>query len=309
MPENTQVATQQNNKPTLTGLLSSDSVKKRFEEMMGKKSASFISSIISATKANPELALCDPNTIISSAVIAATLDLPIQSNLGFAAMVPYNSKEGKKAQFQIMARGYVQLGIRTAMYKTIHVTEVYEGELTSYNRITGDVVIDPTKKVSDEEIGYCAYFKLISGFEKYLYWTKKECEAHGKKYSKSYDSKFGKWQTDFSAMAKKTVLKQLMSKYGILSVEMQRAIEFDQSVVKENEDGFQPDYVDNQEAIDLKPLSDDHFNQIMKAIEDGKHDEIMFILDMDFDPEQKEQIQNAINQKLNPDGQLFDPEK
>lgn len=229
---------------TLAGMLATDRVKARFAEMMGKKSASFISSIISATKANAELAKCEPESIISSAVIAATLDLPIQSSLGFAAMVPYDQNvkqpdgswaKKKVAQFQIMWRGFVQLAIRTGQYQNIHVSEVYEGELVSHNRITGEVFIDPNLKKSDTVIGYVGYFRLISGFEKYLYWTREECSAHGKKYSRSFETEKGRWKLDFDAMAKKTVIKMLLSKFGILSVEMQNAITTDQSVVVDPE--------------------------------------------------------------------------
>jgi len=237
-------------KPTLTGILSNESVKKRFDEMLGKKSAGFISSIISATKGNPKLANCEPNSIVSSAVIAATLDLPIQSNLGFAAIVPYTTKVDGQfvdvAQFQIMWRGLVQLAIRSGQYRTINTSEVYEGELVKYSRVTGECEIDESQKKSEKIVGYVAYFKLVTGFEKYLYMSREEVEKHALKYSQTYKKGFGKWKDDFDSMAKKTVLKLLLSKFGILSVDIQNALTFDQSVVM-NPETMETVYADNTE--------------------------------------------------------------
>lgn len=226
--------------PGLYELLSTDSVKHRFEEIMGKKAASFISSIISATKANAELAACEPHSIISAAVIAATLDLPIQNNLGFAAIIPYKSHgQQSVAQFQMMWRGYVQLAMRTAQYKTINVSEVYEGEIEYQNRITGEYQFNVDKKISDKIIGYVAYFRMINGFEKCFYWTVEQVTNHAKRYSQTFRSEkawvvaASRWTLDFDAMAKKTVLKLLLSKFGILSVDMQLAISADQGTIKD----------------------------------------------------------------------------
>jgi recombination protein RecT len=252
-PEPGQVANQQR-PATIQSILSNESIKSRFADILGKRANAFMSSIISATKANPDLALCEPNTVISSAVIAATLDLPIQSNLGFAHIVPYNSKQGKQAQFQMGWKGFVQLALRTGQYKTINATEVYEGELVSYDRISGDVVLDSSKKVSEKIIGYVAFFRLLNGFEKHLYWTRQQVEAHGAKYSKSFKSDYGRWKLDFDAMAIKTVLKMLLSKYGILSVDMNTAIIADQSIVK-NPDTMDVSYPDaaEQQTISSMP--------------------------------------------------------
>lgn len=227
----TQVAT--TTVSALTQMLGNVNIKKRFEEILGDESASFISSIISATKSNAKLAECDVNSIISSAVIAATLKLPIQGNLGFAAIVPY----GKQAQFQMMWRGFVQLAIRTGQYENINATPVFAGELQKFNRITGEVVIDESKKTSDEIIGFVAYFKLKTGFEKYLYMNVGDVKKHGQKYSKSFSSATSQWQMNFPAMGTKTVLKMLISKFGILSIEMQEALKFDQATVTEKEGG------------------------------------------------------------------------
>ena len=242
----------------LSSLVKRIDVVKRFEEVLGKKTPGFIASILSLYNASPALKASDPKSILSSAMIAATLDLPINPTLGFAAIVPFKGQ----SQFQIMTKGLVQLAIRTGVYKTINATEVYEGEVVEYNRITGSFVIDEDQRKSDKIIGYVAYFKLMSGFEKFLYMTTEQVRAHGKKFSKSYNNANAPWQTNFDAMALKTVLKLLLSKYGILSVEMrkqgeviqeaglQRAIEYDQSVVIDAPTGEAvPTYPDNPETL------------------------------------------------------------
>lgn len=216
----------------LTALLKQDSVRKRFEDVLGKKAAGFMSSIISATSANKELKNADPLSIVQAAAVAAALDLPINPSLGFAHIVPYKKDGTPVAQFQMGWKGFVQLGMRTGQYRTINVSIVYEGELVSRNRFTGEIEFDETKRTSDKIAGYVAYFKLINGFEKWFYMTAAEAKAHGKRYSQSFNNANSRWQKDFDAMAMKTVIKMLLSKWGILSIEMQTAIQADQSVVK-----------------------------------------------------------------------------
>lgn len=217
---------------SLEALLQSSSIKKRFNEVLKKKSAGFISSIVSAVKGNDKLALCEPGSVVSSAFIAASLDLPINPNLGFAYIIPY----GGKAQFQMGWKGFVQLAMRTGQYKTINASLVYQGEIKSIDRVTGDIIFDYDAKESDKVIGYVAYFKLLNGFEKKYYMSKEDMEKHGKKYSKSYTSTSGQWHLNFDVMGLKTVLKLLLSKYGILSIQMQTAIEGDQMVEGEYDD-------------------------------------------------------------------------
>lgn len=241
-----------NNLPALKNALSNDGIKKRFEEMLGKKSAGFISSIINVVNSNDYLATADPNSIIMSAAVAATLDLPINPNLGFAYIVPYNTKQKDgsfkvMAQFQMGYKGFVQLAIRSGQYKSMHVCPIFEGEMKKHDRMTGNVEIDYDSKKSDKITGYVACFSMINGFEKSLYMTKSEVETHGKAYSKSYSSASGRWQHDFNAMAEKTVLKRLLSKYGLLSIELQTAITSDQGVISDFE-GNKIDYPDNEEA-------------------------------------------------------------
>lgn len=236
-------------------------VVKRFEEILGTKTPGFIASLLSLYNASPQLKKCEPRSILSSAMIAATLDLPINPTLGFAAIVPYKDQ----AQFQIMTRGLIQLAIRTGAYKSINAAEVYEGEIINYNRVTGSFEIDENNRKSEKIVGYVAYFKLHSGFEKYLYMTVEQIRNHAKKFSKSYGNPHTPWTTNFDGMALKTVTKLLLSKYGILSVEMnrngktiqeeglQKAIEFDQAVVLDSgESASKVTYPDNpQNDVDM----------------------------------------------------------
>lgn len=227
-------------KNTLESILKQDSISKRFNDMLGKKAAGFISSILSAVNSNAKLKEAEPMSVISAAAIAATLDLPINSNLGFAHIVPYKGK----AQFQMGWKGFIQLAQRTAQYATINCSLVYEGELVEHNHFTGEMVFDQKKKENDTIIGYVAYFKLLNGFHKWFYMTKKEAEAHGKKYSQSYSREFGRWKQDFDSMALKTVIKLLLSKYGILSIGMETAIQADQAVISSE---GEYEYIDNEE--------------------------------------------------------------
>lgn len=247
------------------GYLSSDKVKEKFNEVLGAKSPQFMTSITNAIGSNASLAKCEANSILSSALVAATYDLPIDSNLGFSALVPYKGKDGVfKAQFQMMYKGFVQLAIRSCAYENMNVSEVYEDELISYNPITGELEL--TKDFSkctqrsmgdtSKIVGYYAWFKLLAGFRKELYMKVDEVTNHAKKYSASYKQDLNKgwtsskWTTDFDAMAKKTVLKLLLSKWGVLSIEMQRAIQDDQKVY---EDDGSSSYADNQTVREDAP--------------------------------------------------------
>lgn len=214
------VAAQEN----LRAMMASPSVRSRFDEMLGKKAPGFISSILSAVSTNKELGNCDPRSVISSAAIAASMDLPINQSLGFAHIVPYKGV----AQFQMGWKGYVQLAMRSGQYKTINATAVYDGEIKKMNPFTGEIEFNPSPAAGNGQvIGYLLYFKLLNGYEKYFYMTKEECEAHGKRYSQSYKKGFGQWAENFDAMALKTVVKLGLSKYGILSLEMQKAVDSD----------------------------------------------------------------------------------
>ncbi|OLQ51773.1 recombinase RecT [Bacillus licheniformis] len=236
---------------TMKGLLSSPSVIKRFEEVLGKRATQFTASILSLYNSEQMLQKTDPMSVISSAMVAATLDLPIDKNLGYAWIVPY----GGKAQFQLGYKGYIQLALRTGQYKSINCIPIHEGELQKWNPLTEEIEIDFEKQESDAVIGYAAYFELINGFRKTVYWTKAQVEKHKKKFSKS---DFG-WKNDWDAMALKTVLKAVLSKWGILSVEMQKA------VIEEDETRERIDITnkaDSSEIIDSEPSNKDEPEKI-----------------------------------------------
>lgn len=246
MGNEVQMPTQQGIKTYLTNQF----VKKKFEDILGSRAPSFISSIVSAVTMNPKLSACPPESIVSSAAIAASLDLPINPSLGMAHIVPY----GKVAQFQMGWKGFIQLAMRSGKYQTMNISDIYEGDIKKINRFTGDIEFNDDQIETFESLpvaGYLFYFKLTTGFEKYFYMTKGECEAHGRKYSKSYDT--GNWKKDFSGMARKTVVKMALSKFGILSIEMQKAIVTDQATISEN--GDVSNYPDNP-ANDISNLTD-----------------------------------------------------
>lgn len=214
----------------LSLMLSSDNIKRRFSEMLGTKAAGFMSSILSAVNSNPALKEADPMTVVSAAAIAASLDLPINSNLGFAHIVPYKGR----AQFQMGWKGFIQLALRTGQYENIHCAVVYEGEIANVDRFTGEIIFSEAGKISDTVVGYVAYFKLLNKFRKWYYMTAEEMAAHGKKYSQSYASDKGQWKQNPHAMGLKTVVKMLLSKYGILSIGMETALQADQAVIRED---------------------------------------------------------------------------
>lgn len=224
---------------TLKGLLATVNVRKRFEDMLGERAGAFISSILSAVAGNKHLQACDPTSVVSAAAIAASLDLPINQSLGFAHIVPYKNV----AQFQLGWRGLVQLAQRTGAYKTLHRAIVYEGQLVRADNFKGTFEFQEDRK-SDKVIGYYFYFQLLNGFEKGIYWPREKCEAHGRRYSRSYDS--GPWTKDFDAMALKTVLKDGLSKWGVMSTKMELANRFDQAAVKEEAGELKPEYIDTR---------------------------------------------------------------
>lgn len=226
---------------TIKQLMGAESVKHRFEETLGKKAPQFMTSVINLVNGDTNLQKCDQMSVVSSAMVAAALDLPIDQNLGYAWVVPY----GNKATFQIGYKGYVQLALRTGQYKNINVIEVYEGELKSFNRLTEEMELDFDSKVSDKVIGYVGFFELINGFQKTIYWSADQIEKHKKKFSKTGFA----WKDNYDAMAKKTVLRNMLNKWGILSVDMQKAVTTDGNAVKQDEDT-------NDMVIDMEEKED-----------------------------------------------------
>lgn len=205
-----------------------DTIQERIENLLADRAAQFTTSLITAVNSNDRLAKCKPDTVLNAALTAASMNLPINQNLGFAALVPY----GNECQFQMMVKGFVQLAQRSGRYRTISAAPVYEGQLTSNDPLRGitfDWTIKPEPGATP--IGFVAFFELLNGFEKTLYMTMDEVKAHGKRYSKTFNN--GPWKDNFEAMALKTVLKLLISRFGPMSTEMETAIQSDQAVISD----------------------------------------------------------------------------
>lgn len=235
MKNNTSNAPANPSQMGLKALLGSQTVQKKFQDVLGEKSQGFTSSVLSLVNNDSYLAQSDPMSIMTSAMIAATLDLPLDKNLGYAYIIPFkDSKDGnkQKGQFILGYKGYIQLAQRSGQYESLNAIAVYEGELKSWNRLTEKIEFDPEGKTSDVVIGYVGYFRLLNGFEKTTYWTKQEVEAHRIRNNKSRNKTelSGVWKSDYDAMAVKTVLRNLLSKWGILSIDMQTAVKSDETV-------------------------------------------------------------------------------
>lgn len=245
---------QYNNAKDLKVALSSESVAKRFSDMLGKRAPGFITSITNVVSNNDLLKKADVNSIILAAATAAALDLPINPNLGYAAIIPFkDNKTGScTATCQIMRSGWVELAQRSGQIVRLANEIVYEGELVSHNRFTDEYVFDETKRKSDKIIGYLAYAKLSNGFEKYVFWDVEKCKQHGLRFSQTFKRGYGLWKDDFNSMALKSVLKHLITKYLPKSLEMQMAIERDQAALSGDIDNPQVHYVDNGEEMPVE---------------------------------------------------------
>jgi recombination protein RecT len=226
----------------------SPSIKKRFEDMLDKQANGFITSLLNLKQ--DKLKGCDNMTVLGSALKAASLKLPIDPNLGFAWIIPFKNHGKLEAQFQIGYRGFIQMAQRSAQYKKLNVTEIYEGQLKSFNPLTEELELDLDNKQSDAVIGYAAYFRLLNGFEKTVYWSKEKVTAHARRFSKSFGN--GPWKTDFDAMAKKTVLKNMLSTWGILNIDMQEAVSSDSKVIKTDEESYEVFEEDTEDIANTK---------------------------------------------------------
>ena len=244
-----------NNLPALKNALNAPSVKAKFEEMLGKRSSQFMTSITSVVQNNALLQKADINSIIMGSAVAASMDLPLNPNLGYAALVPFNSKDGCFAQLQVMVKGWTELFLRSGQCQSIICETVYEGQLVKKNKFTGEYIFDEDAKKSDKIIGFMAYFKLTNGFEKYDYMTIEEVKAHAQRFSQTFRKGSGIWKDHFEAMGQKTILKRLLTKYAPKSIEMQQMAMFDQSIVKgtvDNIDGAIADYADNKKESNIE---------------------------------------------------------
>lgn len=232
-----QAANEKTPSQIMNQLLNNAGTKKLLEGSLKENAGAFSASLIELYKSDGYLQQCNPNEVLGEALKAVSLKLPINKNLGFAWVVPRkNNKKGGiyEPQFQIGYKGYIQLAQRTGAYKYINADVVYEGELKGQNKLTGEIDLSG-EAVSDNVIGYFAYIETVNGFKKSLYWSDKKLRDFATKKSDAYrGGGYSPWKTDFEEMAKKTVLKQLLSRYGVMSIEMMTA--FDQEAVAEMAD-------------------------------------------------------------------------
>lgn len=241
----------------ITAYLTQEAVKDQINKVVGGKNGEkFVTAIVSAVNTNPALAECTNTSILSGALLGHSLNLSPSPQLGQYYLVPFkNNKAGvTEAQFQLGYKGYIQLAIRSGQYKKLNVLAIKEGELRSFDPLNEEIDV---KLIEDEEereraktIGYYAMFEYVNGFRKAIYWSKTKMEAHALKYSKGYQAKKGYtfWEKDFDGMAYKTMLRQLISKWGIMSIDMMSAIDADMAVI--HEDGTK-DYVDTEDIVDM----------------------------------------------------------
>lgn len=245
-----------NQKVGISAYLTESAVKDQINSIIGGKNGSrFITSIVSAVNANPALQECTNKSILSAALLGETLNLSPSPQLGLFYMVPFQNKAKgtTEATFVLGYKGYIQMAIRSGQYKKLNVMAIKEGELIRFDALNEEIEV---RLIEDEEerenaptIGYYACFEYINGFRKAIYWSRKKMEAHALKYSKGYAAKKGYtfWEKDFDGMAYKTMLRQLISKWGIISTEFITAIDADMAVI--NEDGTRT-YVETEEPID-----------------------------------------------------------
>lgn len=245
-------------------LMNTPAMKKKFTDILHEKSDSFMGSLMTLVGGDNYLSQAEPMTIIASALKAATMDLPIDKNLGYAYVVPFNRSEkvGNKwikhneAQFILGYKGYIQLAQRSGQYKALNALAIYDGQLIDWNPLTEEFTFDYKAKLSDEVIGYVGFFELLNGFKKTVYWTKQEIESHRIKNAKGYDKEklSGAWVDNYDSMAIKTVLRNMLSKWGLLSVEMQSAITSDEKVFRVDENN---DLIEETDLSDMEPLNQD----------------------------------------------------
>lgn len=237
----------------ITAYLTGDAVKNQINSVVGGKDGQrFISAIVSAVNTNPALQECTNQSILSGALLGESLKLSPSPQLGHYYLVPFNDKNvGKVAQFQLGYKGYIQLAIRSGQYRKLNVIAIKKGELEYFDPLNEDIrvhlmVDDWDAREEAETIGYYAFFELVNGYRKAMYWSKKQMEAHALKYSPGYKAQKGYtfWEKNFDAMAYKTMLRQLISKWGVMSIDLQTAIEGDMAII--SEDGT-PHYVENDE--------------------------------------------------------------
>lgn len=271
--------TSQKNQSSLSAYMSSNSVKNYLNRMIGSENGQrFVAAVISAVNNNPSLQECRNESILSGALLGESLKLSPSPQLGQYYLVPFNDKsKGKVAQFQLGYKGYIQLAIRSGQYKKLNVLEIKETELVKFDPLNEEIEVnliqDEEEREKAETIGYYAMFEYINGFKKAIYWTKSKMESHAVKYSQSYRSdknngnKWSFWSQNFDEMAKKTMLRQLISKWGIMSVEMQTAVTSDMAVIEEDNNIT---FVENEPDMDIDTTKEN--DDVVNTVEENDKD-------------------------------------
>ena len=265
------------NKPKFSAMLQTNAFKKSLHNAMGdpKEIQKFTAAITSVVSTNPQLEECEASTILSAALCGHALALPPSPQLGLYYMVPFKDRKNNRtvATFVLGYRGYIQLAIRSGQYKRLNVIEIKEGELLGWDPLTEEIKLkfidDDATREATETVGYYAYFKHVNGFEKAIYWTKDKMKQHAMKYSAGYandvkkGTSFTFWAKGFDSMAKKTMLRQLISKYGVMSVEIQNAYIADGAVIDKdgNPESYSNDNMIEAEFGTSQPNDSEEINQ------------------------------------------------
>jgi recombination protein RecT len=270
---------QRTKRQTFSAYLTQDAVKTRINQMVGSKDGQrFITALISAVSANPDLATCDYGTILSAAMLGESLKLSPSPQLGHYYMVPFDDNRNNRrvATFVLGYKGYIQLALRSGYYKKLNVIAIKEGELKRFDPLNEEIECELIEDFATREkaktVGYYAMFEYLNGFRKAIYWSREQMEAHALQYSPGYRSdvqkgrKYTFWSKDFDGMAYKTMLRQLISKWGIMSIELQTAFERDDSLL--NEDGSF-EYVDNTDSAPDDSYIDTTATQVDEAPEES----------------------------------------
>ena len=245
MAETSALAKQQ--KVSIQSLVHNEEFVKKAEDILKDGTPQFMASVITLANSNKLLGDCDPVKLYNCCLMAAALKLPFNQNLGQAYIIPFKGEP----QLQIGYKGFIQLAQRSGQFRRINCSDVRQGEIKKRNRLTGEIEfewLEDAEHDRAEIIGYVAYFELLNGYQQTLYMSKAEVESHAKRYSQTYKQGFGVWKDNFDAMARKTVIKRILNQYAPLSVDMQKAMEFDQA----DADGRYPDNADKVEIIEAE---------------------------------------------------------
>ena len=291
---------------SFTAYLKNDAVKNQINEVVGGKNGKrFISSIVSAVGNNPTLQECQNSSIVSAALLGESLNLSPSPQLGQYYMVPFkDNKTGTKvAQFQLGYKGYIQLAIRSGQYKKLNVLAIKKGELIRFDPLNEDIEVniieDTNEREEAETIGYYAMFECVNGYRKAMYWSREKMKAHAVKYSQGYAADLKKgtkwtfWSKDFDGMAYKTMLRQLISKWGPTSIDMENAIDSDMTVI--NEDGTHT-YV---EATPVEQTENEAYEEVVEQTAEQTVEETESV------PEEKKNNEEPAENKVQTESKPF----